>query len=827
MPTIGEVIQLARGGGADSLAAIKAVDAHRRTVARSLITSSEDEQRLAERAGEIADLAAAAFPWDPVAEDYEIAKLIDEHWGAPPRTNVLMAAMALGPAYHFPAPLRLALLPAWLRLHYARFLFGSPPIFLHPGEADRYASHSIEAMKVLRAAILDDGLPEARALAEAVSAASSVMIYFNEQQLKSYFRDKALIYEWLLASGEFSLGHAAPLLKTKKKKIGVLHRSLAPGTETYYLLAHLEGRERRDLEVTLYVFDPSSGAVADAFKPWVDHVVQLPNDIGAAVARIRQDRLDLCLVTNNVAWGLNKETAIAAHRLARVQVIGDASPTTPGLSSSDIFLSSEGNEPSRQAQDDYQETLVRMQGPTWYFGFSHDQDPQTITVTRAGLGIPDDHVLFFSGSNYFKITPEVLLAWAEILARTPGSSLALMPFNANWQTDYPVSMFVRRLNRVLATFGVAADRVKLFARVPTRADLQAVMSLADIYLDSFPYPGACSLVDPLLVGLPVVVRRGRKLRTAQASSLLEMEGLETAICAGTDAYVERATRLAEDPTFRAQEAGRVRRAAQPSLTCLRTTPLARKFTAFCTSAIAAADTNLDHLRGASEADLRAIVAHAAALALSDPTPALHRLTDSEIVSQLITPYLETLAGEGRAAGRVIEVGAAVGSHAMPRLAGEQPGDVDLIKIDAEGADLEILKGVDLAAITAKVLMAAFSAGFTNQSPVAVGAAIGEMDARGYGAVVFEYRAFAGPDGAGDRELVDVAFGSEGLGRAGNAFGTVMFYQRTDTTFLACLAQLIQTYGPAQSRPAVLAMQPATSKPRRGAEARNTARALNG
>jgi predicted O-linked N-acetylglucosamine transferase (SPINDLY family) len=44
-------------------------------------------------------------------------------------------------------------------------------------------------------------------------------------------------------------------------------------------------------------------------------------------------------------------------------------------------------------------------------------------------------------------------------------------------------------------------------------DVKTVLQLADIYLDSYPYAGANSMVDPLEVGLPTVVREGNNLRS--------------------------------------------------------------------------------------------------------------------------------------------------------------------------------------------------------------------------------------------------------------------------------------------------------------------------
>ena len=683
MPTLAEVITIATGDGPKSDEAIDVLAAHRRTVAASLLSAGDDDRGLTSRLGEVAELAAASFPWDPVAEDYELARRIIEQWTdepAPP-TRVVMAAMALAPAHHFPAPLRLAHLPPWLRTAYAKHLLCCPPIFLHTGEADHYATHCARAMAALSEAIFKDYLPEAVELAGLVYLSDSLMLYFNEQSLREYFSNKAKISEFFIRSRGARLEFSFPLFFNEIPNIGILHRSLSPGTETYYLLAHLIGRDKSALNVTLYLRDSSPSPLREVIIPWVDKIVELPADIFTSVGIVRRDRLDVCLVTNNVAAGPSPETIIAAHRLAKIQVAGAASPVTTGLSSFDFFLSGDLNEPSTRAQDEYEEALVRLPGAVTYYAFTHDREPQTLNCSRGDLGVSEGQVVFFSAANFYKITPELLIAWAQILARTPGSRLILMPFNPNWQQKYPVALFNRRLSRALLRFGVAPSRVTSIAKVPSRADLHAVMRLADIYLDSFPFSGACSLVDPLLLGLPIVARRGRTFRSSVASSILSMDGLDEAICEDDRAYVSRAVQLATQTDLLNFRRKQILPRRSPS--SIQTEPFAHAFTEFCAEVSERQRNHVRRLRNSNIESLRLAVADAVSVAFAEPSWSLRRLADSDIVSRLLVPYMETLAAEGGARGRIIDIGACMGSLSMPFL--EAGFSVDMFEPDPDCA----------------------------------------------------------------------------------------------------------------------------------------------
>jgi predicted O-linked N-acetylglucosamine transferase (SPINDLY family) len=706
--------------------------------------------------------------------------------------------MVFAPAHHFPTAPRLSEIPVWLRVLYTRYILALPPIFLHSREADRYAAHRSAAMAMVHAGIFEERLADGGEIADAAAETNSTLMYFNTECLRPYFRHKARITEWALMRQNLSLGMGRALTPRAKPKIGILHKALSPGTETYHLLAHLEGRDRSAADVTIYFLETASNAMDGAFAPWVDDIVLLPRGARPGAARIRADRLDLCLVANNLGWGLSRESAIAAHRLATVQVVCGACPATPGYSSSDIFLSSEANDPSPDAQDDYVERLAFLPGAVGHFAFAHDRDAPTIKVSRADLGVPGDHVLFFSGANYYKIQPETLETWAEILARSPRSGLVLMPFNPNWGHDYALELFRKRLNRVLARFGVGANRVRLIDQVPTRADLQAVMALTDVYLDSIPYSGACSLVDPLVVGLPIVERAGDKLRTAQGSSLLRAEGLASAVCPDTASYIQRAVRLAQDTAFRAAEGESARHAAS-HLSCLQTADFAARFQAFCLDEIAAADARTAWLLKQPASALRQLIARAAELALSDPPPQFAFAQDAHLLEQIAGPYLAALADKG-AAAHVGCIGdravAAASGLAQQSVAVETLGTAavaDVVVIDEPGVTAAGLKRVKLDGGGPKAIAICFDAS-AQAKGVAMGAV--KLTAAGYEAIAFQRRRPAAADW--QDEIVGVALGAEAASDCGA--GLVFFYREADSAFLTSVLGALEMACPALLRP---------------------------
>ncbi len=328
---------------------------------------------------------------------------------------------------------------------------------------------------------------------------------------------------------------------------------LCPGafSETAALRGHLKGLDRRAFQVTAFVPDEAEASVSAGFEDLADDFVALPvADIPRAAQIIVAQELDILMAGANLTntcrfpW-----TLLMAQRLAPLQAAMHASNITTGFATVDVYLNGVLNEPE-DAQSDYTEELLLFPGSSNHYVLSGAKVTPS-TLTREQIGVPDAAVLAVSGANFFKIGPDLIDAWARILAGAPGAHLMLYPFNPNWTTHYPhKDGFLRFVQDRFAAHEVSVDRLHVLEAQPTRAPILGVLALADLYLDSFPYSGAVSLIDPLSVGCPPIVREGHTARCRQSSGLMRDLGLDVMVTRTTEHYITLSTRLLKDDSLR-------------------------------------------------------------------------------------------------------------------------------------------------------------------------------------------------------------------------------------------------------------------------------------
>jgi protein O-GlcNAc transferase len=99
--------------------------------------------------------------------------------------------------------------------------------------------------------------------------------------------------------------------------------------------------------------------------------------------------------------------------------------------------------------------------------------------------------------------------------------------------------------------GIASERIELVGRVPIDAYLACYRDV-DIALDSFPYNGATTTCDALLMGVPVATVAGNRAIARGGVSLLSTLGLSDWIAERPDDLVEVLQRQTRDPARLAQ-----------------------------------------------------------------------------------------------------------------------------------------------------------------------------------------------------------------------------------------------------------------------------------
>jgi predicted O-linked N-acetylglucosamine transferase (SPINDLY family) len=478
--------------------------------------------------------------------------------------NNMLACMLYLDGYETGVRMTSLHIPPWILPHVTAFLFYRSGFLGNDDKMARYHTLYHRAFQALHATIFDStksGAERAQFLQKIViplfQQISLVPTYFSDRPLREECVLRAEMLEYAARTMGFATDHAFPPRPAQAKiKLGILRPHFDPSTETYATLPVFEHMDRDRFEIILYT-DRVSGSPLERYcASRADCLRNLSAQGANPPAIIRADQLDILFLGSNLSASL-QFSLLALHRLARIQVVSFCEPATSGMRHVDYYVAGSLALPPDDAGRFYSEKLAVLEGSGICFAYGPGQTAAIPTI-RASLGVPDDAVLYISGANMFKIGKRLVESWTGILAAVPGSVLLLYPFNPNWLQSYPTAVFKRDIHTFFSQAGIASERLIILQPKENFAEIQGILELADVYLDSFPYSGATSIVDALRSGLPVVTVEGRYLRHRQAAAILREMELPDLIATNDEGYRKIAIELGKNPAERHAARDRVR-----------------------------------------------------------------------------------------------------------------------------------------------------------------------------------------------------------------------------------------------------------------------------
>ena len=475
----------------------------------------------------------------------------------------LLAGMLFEGPHMLLSAVELAAVPPWYMTEFFAFSLRSPRLFRRPGEVDRYCGYLRNWLGFLHGNIAAQPGDAfwGQVAAVAMEKMGFIPLYFTDADTKDLYQLRARIIELALGRLGYALDHEfAPRDPARRPRIGILAAHYQPQTETWATLPVYQHLDRSRYEVILIAGSLAGHPLEKYCASFADRMVALPVDLGEAVRAIRALDLDALWIGTNLTAVTNAIVLLAAHRLARVQLTGGCSPATTGFRNVDAFVSGTLTEPEKDPQANYTERLEMVRGIAHCFDLSHEPEGAVASHSRASFGIGESTRVFASGANFYKIIPELEAAWLAILAQVPDSVLLLYPFNPNWASQYPVAPFLGRISNSARARGIDPARIRVVMPLKSRADIKAMLKIADVYLDSFPHSGMTSLLEPLEAGVPVVVRDGAAHRSRMGAATLRTIGLEELIAPDAESYVRLSVRLAGDAALRRACAEKIARA---------------------------------------------------------------------------------------------------------------------------------------------------------------------------------------------------------------------------------------------------------------------------
>jgi len=484
----------------------------------------------------------------------------------------LIILMLLGHPFYWQGDQYLRKVPIWLLPDYVQQLLKNVPIFWESEDVNLYCRYFQRLMRTLVDLLSlklsnDASEPYLSILEQVARTANLIPLYFTDLNLNPIYtsRSEALkLYIQHIQGANNTLSYDFPTTNSNlsgRIRIGILARHFSPQTETFAALPIFKCLNRNLFEIILFSVQATQHRLEKYCAGHSDGFLRLSNGLFSQINEIRSKNLDILFIATNLTAVTHELTLLAMHRLARIQIVDANSPVTTGMPHIDYYITSKFSEPSNNVHEHYTEKPLLLEQSPQCFDFATEEEiAPTEQITRESLGISSNHIVYASGANFYKITPEVEEVWIDILTKVSNSVLLLYPFNPNWASSYPVTKFKERMFSTLSKFGLTSNRVHILDTVPNRADVKERLKLADVYLDSFPYSGMTSLIDPLEVNLPTVVLEGRSSRSKKGASLLRTLDIPDLIATDKFSYIEIAINLGLNSELRREKRNQIQKA---------------------------------------------------------------------------------------------------------------------------------------------------------------------------------------------------------------------------------------------------------------------------
>ena len=254
---------------------------------------------------------------------------------------------------------------------------------------------------------------------------------------------------------------------------------------------------------------------------WSDHkIAEYCKDVNLDIA------IDLKGFTKDSRMG------IFTNNPAPITINFLGSPCTLGTNIHDYIIADKHVIP-KNFQSFYSEKILYL--PNSYYP-AMSLNKKNNKFSKSTFSLPEDKFIFCSFNNNYKITPDIFEVWCKLLANNSNSILWILCSNNTARQN---------LLKYSSKFNINKDRI-IFADHLSRDDHLMRLSLADLFLDTYPCGGHTSASDSLRAEVPVISLYGKSFASRVARSLLIELDLEFLSVDSLDGYFKLALDLSKN-----------------------------------------------------------------------------------------------------------------------------------------------------------------------------------------------------------------------------------------------------------------------------------------
>jgi protein O-GlcNAc transferase len=304
--------------------------------------------------------------------------------------------------------------------------------------------------------------------------------------------------------------------------------------------ALINAHDREQFPISIFSFGPVPGGENPGVgidTAWRPHDADRVFDVGQLSTKslakvIAQEEIDLLIDLNG--YSDTDRLALFALRPAPVIVGWFNMYATTAMPWYD-YLVGDRHVVAPDEEVHYSERIVRVPGTYLTFDVGYRVPPVAPPPC-----VSSGRITFGSLCSRYKITPDVIRSWSEILRQCPDARLLLRnaDLDSEVERDYLLAQFERQ--------GVDRSRVELLGRAE-HFEFIETYSRIDIALDTFPYNGGTTTTEAIWQGVPVVAFAGNTWASRSSTTILREGGLGDWVAGDPSGYIEVAVRWSRDP----------------------------------------------------------------------------------------------------------------------------------------------------------------------------------------------------------------------------------------------------------------------------------------
>jgi predicted O-linked N-acetylglucosamine transferase (SPINDLY family) len=323
----------------------------------------------------------------------------------------------------------------------------------------------------------------------------------------------------------------------RRKRVAFISADFRIHPVGYLLIEMIENFDKEKFELTgVFTGTPDGSELWKRYRCAFDHYLDAKNIPSYELAKLlRAMEIDIAIDLSGHTEGTRLD--VLSHRPAPVQMTYLGFPGTLGLPFIDYLIADPIIIPP-EMQKHYTEKILYL--PHCYLPRDTSINPSSIIPKRSDYNLPNNSIVFCSFNHDYKLNPDLFTMWMQILHEIKDSVLWLMKYN---------EISVINLQNWAKKCKVNPDRIIFANRIPRIEDHLARYSLADIFLDTYPYNGHTTLSDAIYSGLESVNMHGSTFASRVGKSLLFDQNSSLSSVNSKKEYKNKVIQLASNITY--------------------------------------------------------------------------------------------------------------------------------------------------------------------------------------------------------------------------------------------------------------------------------------